>query len=102
MEGLKQFLASHVNICSLSIDLAAEIVGVSPRTLQRYLMKQGSTYTILIDEICFKLSREMMLDKNLSITEIAFELGYSDVAHFSRAFRRITGLSPRSYRRQIL
>jgi AraC-like DNA-binding protein len=102
LEGLKQFLASHVNIRSLSIDLAAEVVGVSPRTLQRYLMKQGSTFTLLIDEICFKLSREMMLDKNLSITEIAFELGYSDVAHFSRAFRRITGLSPRSYRRQIL
>ena len=101
-EGLKQFLASHVNICLLPIDLAAEIVGVSSRTLQRYLMKQGTTYTLLIDEICFKLSREMMLDKNLSITEIAFELGYSDVAHFSRAFRRITGLSPRCYRQQCL
>jgi AraC-like DNA-binding protein len=101
-EGLKQLLASHVNICLLPIDLAAEIVGVSSRTLQRYLMKQGTTYTLLIDEICFKLSREMMLDKNLSITEIAFELGYSDVAHFSRAFRRITGLSPRCYRQQCL
>jgi AraC-like DNA-binding protein len=101
-EGLKQLLASHVNICSLSIDLAAEILGVSSRTLQRYLRKQGSTYTMLIDEICFKLSREMMLDKNFSITEIAFQLGYSDVAHFSRAFRRITGLSPRCYRRQYV
>jgi AraC-like DNA-binding protein len=101
-EGLKQLLASHVNICLLPIDLAAEIVGVSSRTLQRYLMKQGTTYTLLIDEICFKLSREMMLDKNLNITDIAFELGYSDVAHFSRAFRRITGLSPRCYRQQCL
>ena len=101
-EGLKQLLASHVNICSLPIDLAAEILGVSSRTLQRYLRKQGSTYTMLIDEICFKLSREMMLDKNFSITEIAFQLGYSDVAHFSRAFRRITGLSPRCYRRQYV
>jgi AraC-like DNA-binding protein len=101
-KGLKQLLASHVNICSLSIDLAAEILGVSSRTLQRYLRKQGSTYTMLIDEICFKLSREMMLDKNFSITEIAFQLGYSDVAHFSRAFRRITGLSPRCYRRQYV
>ncbi len=102
LEALKLFVASHVHLRSLPIDLAAEVAGVSARTLQRHLMKQGITYTHLIDEARFKLARKMLHKKNFSITVIAFELGYSDVAHFSRAFRRMTGLSPRSYRQQYL
>jgi len=102
LEALKQFLSSHVRFRSVPIDLAAEIAGVSTRTLQRHLMMQGITYTHLMDETRFMLARQMLHDKNFSITDIAFELGYSDSAHFSRAFRRITGLSPRSYRQQRL
>ena len=100
LEALIQFLSSHIRFRSLPIDLAAEVAGVSTRTLQRHLMQQGITYTQLIDETRFRLARKMLHDKNFSITGIAFELGYSDGAHFSRAFRRMTGLSPRSYREQ--
>ena len=52
----------------------------------------------MIDEIRFELATPLLNDEKIPITEIAFELGYADVAHFSRAFRRITGMSPRAYR----
>lgn len=41
----------------------------------------------------------MLLDSRKSVTEIAYELGYSDAAHFSRLFARLRGVSPRAYRK---
>jgi len=41
----------------------------------------------------------MLRDSDLSITEIAIQLGYSDSAHFTRAFRRWTCVAPSKYRR---
>ena len=40
-------------------------------------------------------------DGQLTITDISFELGYANVAHFSRAFKRISGLSPKMYRNLV-
>jgi AraC-like DNA-binding protein len=40
----------------------------------------------------------LLQEDTLSVTDIAHELGYSNVAHFSRAFSRVTGMSPRTYR----
>ncbi len=41
----------------------------------------------------------LLRDSDASITEIAVDLGYTDVAHVSRAFRRWTGVSPTRFRR---
>lgn len=43
-------------------------------------------------------AKELMQDPERSFTDIAFELGYSSVHHFSNQFKRITGLSPSAYR----
>jgi hypothetical protein len=41
------------------------------------------------------------LDDQLKIIDVAYSAGYENPQHFSRAFRRISGLSPRSYRSQL-
>lgn len=81
-----------------TIESAAELVGVSKRSLQRFLRSKSTTYTGLVDQIRFNMALPLLNDDSVAITEIAYELGYSNVAHFSRAFRRITGMSPRAYR----
>ncbi len=81
-----------------SIELAAELSGVSKRTLQRFLHSKTTTYSSLIDQVKFEMALPLLRDKKNSITEISFQLGYADPAHFSRAFKRITGLSPSGYR----
>ena len=47
---------------------------------------------------CFKL----LQDAGIKITEIALDVGYSDAAHFNRAFRRWAGITPREFRHQQL
>jgi AraC-like DNA-binding protein len=81
-----------------SILVASEMMGVSPRTLQRYLGSKATSYSRLVDQVRFNMALPLLNDESVTISEISYQLGYSNIAHFSRAFSRITGMSPRSYR----
>jgi AraC-like DNA-binding protein len=52
----------------------------------------------VVDQARFQAGTRLLADPNVKVTDIAYDLGYSDVAHFSRAFRRLAGVSPRRYR----
>lgn len=80
------------------IHFAAEVAGMSVRTLQRRLADIGLTYSQLLTETRMRLAAERLTDSDMSIAEIADSLGYTDAANFARAFRRQTGMSPRSFR----
>ncbi|MEZ5557689.1 MAG: AraC family transcriptional regulator ligand-binding domain-containing protein [Pseudomonadales bacterium] len=79
------------------VDLAGTM-GMSVRRLQRHLDKWGVTYERMLDEYRQMSALGHLEDSDLSVTEIAFRLGYSDSSHFTRAVRRWTGRSPRQYR----
>lgn len=81
-------------------DLAsmAERLAVSPRTLKRHLQQAGLSYRELQDEVRYRLARQLLADRDQRISEVAYALGYNDVANFSRAFKRWSGLSPTEYR----
>lgn len=81
-----------------SLELAAEATGISTRTLQRYLRSMGTSYSGLIDQVRFNTAISLLDDSSITITEIAHQVGYANIAHFSRAFTRIAGMSPRVYR----
>jgi len=84
-----------------TIEIAAEMIGVNKRTLQRFLSSKAMTYSSLVDQVRFNLALPLLKDESVTITEISYELGYSNVAHFSRAFRRITGMPPKAYRHML-
>ena len=83
----------------LSIDLIADLSECSPRTLQRLLREQGLKYNDMVQNARKRHAVAMLRDSDLSITEIALRLHYNDTAHFTRAFRRWTGMAPSKYRR---
>lgn len=83
-----------------SIGSIARNLAMSERTLQRRLGEQGQTVSGLVDEIRHELSLRYLNSPDLSISEVAFLLGYSDSTSFQRAFRRWTGKAPASYRRE--
>lgn len=102
LAALKKLIITYIRQSKYpSIDVAAELTGVSKRTLQRFLKSKSTSYSNLIDQVRFNLAIPLLKNNTNTISEISNELGYANVAHFSRAFKRLTGLSPRAYR-QIL
>jgi AraC-like DNA-binding protein len=75
-------------------------LAMSPRTLQRRLAEERTSYQALVREVREDLAREYLTESLLSISEIAFLLGFSDVSTFHRAFRRWTRQTPLAYRRR--
>lgn len=99
LQALRTFLRSYLRDAYPSIELAADATGMSPRTLQRRLSQQGLSYSALVDETRFGLAMELLTDSRVKITDVAYELGFKDPGSFSRTFKRLSGLSPREYRR---
>jgi len=81
-----------------SLRWIAARVGMTERTLQRQLAAKGTPFSDLVRGALLQRAFELLLDDSRSITQIAAQLDYSDAAHFSRAFRRWTGLSPQAWR----
>jgi AraC-like DNA-binding protein len=79
----------------------AKRLNISARTLQRRLNDWGVTFEELVDEYRRDRAFRLLMRADHSILEIAYTLGYSDPAHFTRAFKRWTGASPRSYRNAL-
>lgn len=73
---------------------------LSERTLRRRLRQQGTSYRELLDQVREQLARQMLRDATLSVSHIAYDLGYDDPSNFGRAFRRWTGTSPGAFREQ--
>jgi AraC-like DNA-binding protein len=73
---------------------------MSPRTLQRRLADEQTSYQALVREVREDLASGYLTESRLSISEIAYLLGFSDVSTFHRAFRRWTHETPRAYRRR--
>jgi len=70
---------------------------ISRRSLHRRLAARGASFEGLMRRILLDRSSDLL--KQASVTAAALDLGYADPAHFSRAFRRWTGESPREWRR---
>ncbi|GEM79905.1 helix-turn-helix domain-containing protein [Vibrio superstes] len=85
---------------NLSITEAADILGLSERTLQRKLKAESTTYRNIKDSVLYSLSCQMM-QQGQNLTYIAEQLGFQNISHFSRAFRRITGVTATEYMRVL-
>ncbi len=100
-DTLKQVLALYLSDDGLDLEFSAELLGISSRTLQRQLAKECTTYAHLLDAIRFNSAIPLLKNDDNKLVDIALDLGYSDPAHFSRAFKRWSGMSPREYRRTL-
>jgi len=85
-----------------SIELTAELVGMSVRTLQRRLSRCHTSYSNVVKQIRFDVATDLLCDAEKTVIDTACEVGFSDPSHFSRAFRQMAGVSPREFRRQQL
>ena len=78
----------------------AETLYMSNRNLQRKLEAQGTTFKTILTEIRKDLALKYIQDPQLTLTEVSFMLGFSEMSAFSRAFKQWTGTSPKVRRQQ--
>lgn len=97
---LKLMLPAYLDEGTTALADVAEIAGVSKRTLQRKLALIGLSYSDILGTARYEHASRLLRDTDSRIIDVAFSSGYTDPAHFSRAFRRMTGTSPRQYREQ--
>jgi AraC-like DNA-binding protein len=98
-DSLKQLIKEQLKGGYFDIKLAAEAAGMSPRSLQRRLDQESLSYSRLIEQIRFDLAMTWLEDPDIQLNDLAFELGYTKPANFTRAFKRWVGVSPSEFRR---
>ena len=82
-----------------SADAIASTMKMSGRTLQRRLEDEGVRFSVLLDEVREHAAKKLLADVMLPLAEVAYRVGFSDLATFSRAFKRWTGVPPGAWRR---
>ena len=84
----------------LSVDHVAGTARLSPRALQLKFRNQlGRTVSQEITRVRIEHARSLLLTTNMSVLAVALQCGYESSEVFTRAFRRVTGTTPRAYRR---
>jgi AraC-like DNA-binding protein len=78
-------------------DIAGKL-GLSQRTFARRLASEGLTFSEVLERLRGDLGRQYLADPGLSISQVAWLLGYQEVSAFTHAFKRWTGKSPRDIR----
>lgn len=78
--------------------LLAELLAVTPRTLQRRLADEGTSCRELLADVRLTKAKEYLLANELSLDDIAFLLGFKDTAVFYRAFKQWTRMTPGEFR----
>lgn len=78
----------------------ARQLGMSEATLHRRLRAEGSTLSDIVSRRQFELAKEYLLTSSLEITQVAYHVGFSEAASFTRAFKRWTGgVTPTAFRK---
>jgi AraC-like DNA-binding protein len=94
-------IATHFQDPGLSLEIVARGQGISPRYLQRLMASSGTSFTERVNELRLQRAFELVSGRHTSaqrISDIALEVGFSDVSHFNRLFRARFGVSPRGVR----
>jgi len=76
----------------------ADALGIGARTLQRRLSDEGQSFQSVVDAARRELSHQLLRETEYSLAEIAFLTGFAEQSGFTRAFKRWSGQTPRSYR----
>ena len=97
----KAFITEHQTE-SLSLGQVAKAVNSSPFYFCKLFKKAtGLNFTDYLSRIRIERARNLLLNPNLRVSEIAFEVGFQSLTHFNRVFKHTVGLSPTRYRQQL-
>ncbi|MFR0693525.1 AraC family transcriptional regulator [Enterobacterales bacterium AE_CKDN230030158-1A_HGKHYDSX7] len=97
---VKKLLRRHLPNSRATLDQVADQMRISPRSLQRYLQSESTSFQKLLDETRQSMANRYICDSSLSLTQLSELLGYSDLSAFSRAFTRWNDMSPQKWKQR--
>ena len=98
LAAVRRSIAESMREGNPTLAHATKTLSMSPRTLERRLKEHGVSFKQVVDDMRRRLALDYLLHRALTLTQIAFLLGYSEVSAFNRAFKRWTGSTPLKYR----
>lgn len=85
----------------ISVEEMANLVHMCPATFCRFFKKRTrKTFTHFLNEIRIGHACKMLVESDLSITEICFTSGYNNVSHFNRQFKILKRMTPQAFKQQ--
>lgn len=97
LDEIQKFMKKNLADADLNIESICAIHGISARSLNRLFSAEGTTPMRWLWQARLEGARRGILkNQHVSITNIAFDFGFSDPSHFSRAFKRLFGVAPSS------
>ena len=100
VERIRALMKDELNGGDASLEVVAERLGMSARTLQRKLQASGTSHQELLDEMRHALALRYLREPEMAVCEVAYLLGFSESSAFHRAFKRWTGTTPSEFRRR--
>lgn len=94
---VRELLIQHLPSGNSNQTRIAERMNRSLSTLQRQLHQEGANFQQIRDDTRRELAAEYIRAGKLSLSQIAYMLGFSDQSNFSRAFKRWTGVAPKDF-----
>jgi AraC-like DNA-binding protein len=97
----KEYIHEH-QAEELSLGQVAKAVNTSTFYFCKMFKKvTGINYTDYLSRVRIEKAKNLLLDPNLRVSEIAFEVGFQSLTHFNRVFKKVLGQSPTEYRAQL-
>lgn len=84
---------------TVSLELAAEEMGISAATLKRKLRGMEKNWSDMVERCRYQRACDLLQNSDVSVREIAHDLGYRHPSNFARAFNRMSGMSPQAFRK---
>ncbi len=81
-----------------TLEEVADVLHITPRTIQRKLSAAGTSYKELVEEVRTNTAIEYLRSTDMSIEAIGAAVGFADSSSFSHAFKRATGKTPSAFR----
>ena len=91
-------LDSLIPMNQARLDYVAEQMNAHPRTLQRKLEKEGTSFSELLEQRRKLIAEQLITQVDLPLVQVAHYLGYADQSAFNHAFERWYGISPTRWR----
>lgn len=80
------------------IDEVAKVAHLTEEAFCRYFkIRTGKTYTNFLNEVRVSQACKLLIDKDLSIQDICYQSGFTNLSNFNRAFKKVTGKTPSKY-----